>query len=195
MTKLKLGSSLAALFFITVLIVTSLGAQEPDYLLQPEDVVQITVYEQPDLDTKSRISSTGEIAFPLLGKIKAAGLAVSELRDKIEKLLAKDYLVNPQVQIFIERYRTKQVSVLGSVHSPGKYDMYAERETTVLEAIAMAGGFNDVASVNGTRIIRKENGEERTISVKITDITKKGMKEKDISLKPGDIIFVPESFF
>ncbi len=195
MTKLKLGSSLAALFFITVLIVTSLGAQEPDYLLQPEDVVQITVYEQPDLDTKSRISSTGEIAFPLLGKIKAAGLAVSELRDKIEKLLAKDYLVNPQVQIFIERYRTKQVSVLGSVHSPGKYDMYAERETTILEAIAMAGGFNDVASVNGTRIIRKENGEELTISVKITDITKKGMKEKDISLKPGDIIFVPESFF
>jgi len=195
MTKLKLGSSLAVLFFITALAVMPLGAQEPDYLLQPEDVVQITVYEQPDLDTTARISSTGEIAFPLLGKIKAAGLAVAELRNKIEKLLAKDYLVNPQVQIFIERYRTKQVSVLGSVQSPGKYDMYAERETTILEAIAMAGGFNDVASVNGTRIIRKENGEELTIPVKITDITKKGMKEKDISLKPGDIIFVPESFF
>lgn len=195
MTKLKLGLSLAALFFITVATVMPVGAQELDYRLQPEDVVQITVYEQPDLDTTVRISSTGEIAFPLLGKIKAAGLTVSELRDKIEKLLVKDYLVNPQVQVFIEQYRIKQVSVLGSVQKPGKYDMYTERETTVLEAIAMAGGFSDVASVNGTRIIRKENSEERTIPVRVTDITKKGMKEKDIFLKPGDIIFVPESFF
>ncbi|GAI85798.1 unnamed protein product [marine sediment metagenome] len=195
MTKLKLGASLAALFFITVATVMPVVAQEPDYLLQPEDVVQITVYEQPDLDTTARISSTGEIAFPLLGKIKVAGLAVSELRDKIEKLLARDYLVNPQVQVFIGQYHMKQVSVLGSVQKPGKYDMYAERQTTVLEAIAMAEGFSDVANPNGTRIIRKENGEERTIPVRVTDITKKGMKEKDVFLKPGDIIFVPESFF
>ena len=89
----------------------------------------------------------------------------------------------------------KQVSVLGAVRKPGKYDMYTERETTVLEAIAMAEGFSDVASVNGTRIIRNENGVERAIPVRITDITKKGMKEKDILLKPGDIVFVPESFF
>ena len=53
----------------------------------------------------------------------------------------------------------------------------------------------DVASVNGTRIIRKEDGKERTIPIKVTDITKKGMKEKDLPLKPGDIVFVPESFF
>ncbi|MBN3038437.1 MAG: polysaccharide export protein [Candidatus Omnitrophica bacterium] len=170
-------------------------AQEPGYRLQPEDVLYITVYEQPDLETRTRIGSTGEISFPLLGKLDVADLTVSELKDKIEQLLEKDYLVNPQVQVFIEQYHIKQVSVLGEVQKPGKYDMYTERETTVLEAIAMAGGFTNIADANGTKIIRKENNEELTIPIKISDITKKGMKEKDIPLKPGDIVFVPESFF
>lgn len=195
MNKFKAGLSVAGLIFLTAAIIIPVEAQKSDYCLQPEDVVRITVYEQADLTTKTRISSTGEIAFPLLGKIKAAGLTVSELRNKIEKLLAKDYLVDPQAQVFIEEYHVKQVSVLGAVQKPGKYDMYTERETTVLEAIAMAEGFSDVANVNGTRIIRNENGAPRVIPIKVTDITKKGMKEKDILLKPGDIIFVPESFF
>lgn len=195
MLKLKLTSGLITLCFITIAVVIPARAQAPDYRLQPEDVLHITVYEQPDLDTRTRISSTGEIAFPLMGKIKAANLTVSELKDKIERLLAKDYLVNPQVQVFIEQYHVKQVSVLGAVQKPGKYDMFTEKETTVLEAIAMAGGFTDVASVNGTRIIRSEGGEELAIPIKVTDVTKKGMKGKDIPLKPGDIVFVPESFF
>jgi len=122
-------------------------------------------------------------------------LTVGELEDTITRLLAADYLVNPQVQAFIEEYHVKQITVLGAVNKPGKYDMYTERETTVLEAIAMAEGFSDVAAVNGTRIIRKEGDTEKTIPIRVTDITKKGMKEKDISLEPGDIVFVPESFF
>ncbi|MEA3560755.1 MAG: polysaccharide biosynthesis/export family protein [Candidatus Omnitrophota bacterium] len=187
--------SIVTLFLVALIAVLPAIAQEPDYCLQSEDVLQITVYEQPDLDTRARISSTGEISFPLLGKIMAAGLTVSGLRGKIERLLARDYLVSPQVQVFIEKYRLTQVSVLGSVQKPGKYDMYTERETTVLEAIAMAGGFTKVANINSTRIIRTENGQERIIPVKVSDITKKGMKEKDIPLKPGDIVFVPESFF
>ena len=192
--KLKSKLSLLVVFF-TVAVMLPAPAQEPDYRLQSEDVLRITVYEQPDLNTTARISSTGEIALPLLGKVKVAGFTISGIRDKIEKLLADDYLIDPQVQVFIEEYHMKQVSVLGAVNKPGKYDMYTERQTTILEAIAMAEGFSDVANVNGTRIIRNENGVERIIPVRITDITKKGRKEKDIFLKAGDIIFVPESFF
>lgn len=195
MVRFKVGLSIVILFFLTATVIVPVMAQKPDYRLQPEDVLQITVYEQPDLTTKVRITSKGEISFPLLGKVDVTGLTVSELDDKLTKLLAEDYLVDPQVSIFIEEYRVKQVTVLGEVKEPGKYDMYTERETTVLEAVAMAGGFSDVAKVNGTRVIRSENGKERIIPIRITDITKKGMKEKDIPLKPGDIIFVPESFF
>jgi polysaccharide export outer membrane protein len=190
--------SVLTLFFIAFMAVMVQGAekpQEPDYHLQPEDILSITVYEQPDLTTRERITSEGKISFPLLGKVKAVGLTVSGLRDKIQELLGKDYLVNPQVHVFIEKYHVRQISVLGAVKSPGKYDMYTERETTLLEAIAMAGGFSDVASVNHTRIIRIEKGKRRVIQIRVTDITKKGQKEKDVALNPSDIIFVPESFF
>jgi len=169
-------------------------AEAADYKLQPEDIIQITVYEQPDLTTRTRISSIGDINFPLLGEVNAAGLTVRELADIITQLLEKDYLVDPRVHVFIEEYHVKQISVLGAVNQPGKYDMYKERETTILEAIAMAGGFNDVANVNGTRIIRTVDKEEKIISVRVTDITKKGKKEEDKVLEPGDIVFVPESF-
>ena len=186
---------LIVFFCVFATCTCTLSAQESAYILQPEDVVNITVYEHPDLETKARITSTGEIAFPLIGKINVSGFTVSELEAELAKLLEADYLIDPQVQIFIDDYHSKQISVLGSVNKPGKYDMYTERQTTVLEAIAMAEGFNDVASINGTKIIRNEDGKETTIKVKVTDITKKGEKEKDISLKPGDIVFVPESFF
>ncbi len=187
--------NMVVLLLIAFAIVMPIEAVELSYLLQPEDVLHITVYEQPDLETKVRIASEGEITFPLLGKIKAAGLTVSELKDKIQELLEKDYLVNPQVQVFIDEYHVKQVSVLGEVKQPGKYDMYKEKETTVLEAIAMAGGFSPAAAINSTSIIRNEGAQEVRIPIRVTDITKKGKKEKDIPLKPGDIIFVPESFF
>ncbi len=182
--------SVLTLFFIAFVAVMAQGAQELDYHLQPEDILSITVHEQPDLTTRVRITSEGKISFPLLGKIKAAGLTVSKLKDKIQELLEKDYLVNPQVHVFIDEYQVKQISVLGAVKNQGRYDMYTERETTILEAIAMAGGFNDEAAMDNTKIIRSEDGGRRVIQVRVTDITKKGQKEKDVALKPGDIVFV-----
>jgi len=130
-----------------------------------------------------------------LKKVQVLGLTVQEIEDNLTKALERDYLVDAHVQVFIENYHVKQVTVLGAVNLPGKYDMNTEKETTVLEAIAMAGGFTKVASKNGTRIIRTKGDEETTLPIRITDITKKGMKEKDIAIEAGDIIFVPESFF
>lgn len=196
MKKFRLAIGLTVPFLVLFAIIMPVAnAQETDYCIQSEDVLQITVYEQADLDVKARVSSKGEITYPLLGKVKVVGLTIGEIVDKITELLAADYLVSPQVQVFISEYRIKQISVLGSVKLPGKYDMYKERETTVLEAIAMAGGFSDVASINNTRIIRNEDGEQKIILIRVTDITKKGNKDQDVALKPGDIIYVPESFF
>ncbi len=125
--KHKTSLSIIVVFSLMILaLVIPSFAQGPesDYRLQTEDILTITVYEQPDLDTKARITSNGEIAFPLIGNVMAAGLTVTELKLKIEELLRQDYLVNPQVQIFIEGASAKQISVLGAVNKPGKYDMY-----------------------------------------------------------------------
>lgn len=166
-----------------------------EYRVRAEDVLNITVHAQPDLTTRTRISADGAITFPLLGTVEVAELTIREIETKLRELLMKDYLVDPQVIVYIEEYSSKQVSVIGWVNKPGKYDMFPEKETTVLEAIAMAEGFHEHADVNGTRILRVEDGEEKTIFIKVKDITQKGEKDKDVPLKPNDVVFVPESFF
>ncbi len=184
---------------IAIFLVSSCSlsyAASKEYHLQPEDVLSITVHEQPDLATKARITADGNITFPLLGEVHVAGMTTDEVVKKITELLAKDYLVNPQVLVYIDEYAPKQVSVIGCVNNPGKYDMSHEKDTTVLQAIAMAGGFSKIADVNGTRILRiDENGKEQTIMIRVKDITVKGEKDKDLPLRPNDVIFVPESFF
>ncbi len=165
-----------------------------NYRVKPEDVLQITVYEHDDLKTKVRVSSDGDISFPLLDKVKVADLTIGEIEMMLTVALEKDYLVSAQVQVFIEDYHSKQITILGAVENPGKYDMNAEKETTILEVIALSGGFSDVANVNKVRIIRAQDEETEYIPIRISDITK-GNKEKDVVLKNGDVIFVPESFF
>ncbi len=172
---------------------TSQGPQ--DYIIQPEDVVQITVYQEADLTTRTRVSSEQEIILPLLGRVSVAGLSVAQLQERLTQLLGEDYLVNPQVQVFVEEYHPSKVFITGAVKTPGSYPLPTDKPTTVVEALTLAGGFTNAASANATRVIRSENGQERTILVKVADIMKKGDKSQDVVIKPNDIIFVPESFF
>ena len=179
---------------LTTFIFSSVTLAE-EYEVDTGDVILITVYAQADLTTKARVSSKGEITFPLIGTVNVKDLTVEEIEKKIMVSLGKDYLVNPQVNVFIEKYTEKKVFVMGFVNKPGEYELFKDRPTTVLEAITMAGGFKEGAAQNGTKVLRVDNGEELTISIKVTDITRKGDKEKDIPINPGDIVVVPESFF
>nr|MBU1328639.1 polysaccharide export protein [Candidatus Omnitrophota bacterium] len=186
--------------FAVIALILSLGcaiahAEGEEYEIETGDVLTITVYEQSDLTTKARVGPKGDITFPLLGNVNLTGLTVSETEKKIESLLKEDYLVNPQVNVFIEEYHPKKVFVMGFVNQPGEYELFRDRPTTILEAITMAGGFKEGAAQNGTKVIRMEDGKEVTIQVKVKDITNKGYKEMDIAIRAGDIIVVPESFF
>ncbi len=182
-------------FLLFLLIIFPPIVKSSEYRIEPGDVLVITVYEQPDLTTKVRVTTKGEISFPLLGTLQVSNLTINQLQKKLTELLEKDYLVNPQVNVFIEEYHPRKVFVIGAVNKPGEYELFKDRATTVLEAIAMAGGFKEGAAQNNTRIIRLEGSQEKTIPVKITDITQKGDKTKDIPVEPGDIVVVPESFF
>ncbi len=190
----------AAISIILAMIIfagTPASAQDKksQYRLQPTDVLTITVHDQPDLTTKTRVTSDGYISFPLLDKVAVKGLTVQELEQKLKELLEKDYLVKAEVLVFIEEYHPRQVSVIGEVNTPGKYNMSTEKEPTLLEAIAMAGGFTKDADINRAKVMRFEDGEKKTIDVNIKDITERGLKEKDILLKPDDVVFVPKSYF
>jgi polysaccharide export outer membrane protein len=193
-TAIKNRLRILVILFL-ILAITPNFAYPAEYKVDSGDVILITVYEQPDLTTKARVNSKGEITFPFLGNVYIKGLTVDEVEAKIRDLLEKDYLVDPQLTVFIENYRTEKVFVMGFVNKPGEYELFKDRPTTMLEAITMAGGFKEGAAQNGTKVIRVENGEEVTIPIKVTDITNRGDKAKDIPVKPGDIIVVPESFF
>ncbi len=175
-------------------VAASLPAAEPvqEYRISAEDVLQIKVFEEPDLTTTVRVASNGEITYPLLGRLPALGMTVSELQEKITELLSKDYLMDPQVQIFIETYHSRNVSVTGAVSRPGSYPLPAGKNMTLIEAITMAGGFREDAAINSARIFRTENGMPKTVNVKAKDIIKKGDRSQDVELYANDVVFIPE---
>ncbi|MFA5146604.1 MAG: polysaccharide biosynthesis/export family protein [Candidatus Omnitrophota bacterium] len=194
MTKI-LSVFVSAVLALCLISPDLFSAERPEYRIQSSDVLSITVHGQPDLATKTRVTQDGYISFPLIGKVAAKGLTVQELEQTIKEMLEKSYLVNAAVLVFIEEYHPRQVSVIGEVKSPGKYDMPGEKNITLMQSIAMAGGFTKHAEVTRIRIMRIENGEKKTFVVNSKEITDKGDKDKDMLLEAEDIVFVPESFF
>lgn len=170
-------------------------AQSEKYHIQPMDVLTITVHGQPDLTTKTRVTTDGYISFPLLGKVMAGGITVQDFELSLKSALEKSYLVSAQVLVFIEQYHPRKVSVVGEVMKPGKYDLPEEKDMTLLEAVALAGGFTKDASTGNIKIMRQVNGKQVIIKVNAKDIMVKGEKDKDVVLKSDDSIVVPESFF
>lgn len=165
-----------------------------DYLLQPGDLVELQVYKETDMDRTLRISSQGSIAFPLIGSINIAGLTVSQAENQIEQKL-KSYLKKPSVSLLIKEYTNKTLYVLGQVNKPSAISIPPEKAMTLLEAITSAGGFTDIAAVSKVKILRMENGKQGSMEVDVSQITKEGNKQLDIALKPGDVVFVPQSLF
>lgn len=173
---------------------SSIQHKEGDYKISAADLLDITVYGNKDLDRLVRVSQNGTISFPLIGAVTVGGLSVIDAERALSDRL-KDYLIAPQVTIFIKEYGNKKVFVFGQVTKPGSYELPTEAKLTVLEAVSMAGGFTPIAAADRTRVIRNVNGKSATFTVEVSAITKHGEKEKDISLEPNDVIYVPQSFF
>jgi len=164
------------------------------YRLSPGDTIEIEVYEEDDLSGEFEIKDSGDIAYPLLGKVKAAGLTKSEIENRITELLGKDYLVHPYVRVIIKDYHARSIMVMGSVGKPGSYEFPEDKKMSLLQAISIAGGFTRYASVNGTKIVRTgKDGKKDAIDPRINEIIK-GNKE-DVELQPNDLIVVPERVF
>ena len=168
--------------------------KEEEYFISPNDTLKIEVYPDSELSRGVTVGKDGIVKLPLLGELKVEGLSVLDLEKKLTKLLAKDYLVNPQVEIRVEQFHTLSVSVLGEVKSPGSYKLQSdEGGTTLLEAIAMAGGFTEVANIKKIKIIRMEDKQKKVYKINAENIIKG--EKKDIRLKPNDVIVVEQSWF
>ena len=171
-------------------------ADSDEYRIRVGDTLSIAVFQEAELSLEAKVPQSGSIRYPLLGVIQVKGCSLSELEKKITELLAKDYLVNPRVSITVEANKSRRVvTILGEVKQPGTIEMPDQEQFTLLQLVGRAGGFTNIAATDHITIIRMENGKEQTIRVNVAAIIKSGDRNKDIELKAGDVVSVPQSFF
>lgn len=167
------------------------------YLIDSNDILDITVFDEPKLSAKARISEEGILSYPLIEDIKVKGLTPQEVETILEERLRDGYLKDPKVTVMLdivlmERHKGKEIFVMGEVRRPGAIQILG-KNLSVLEVVTKAGGFTEFAAPNRTRVIRIEEGEEKTIMVNLNKV-KKGNRSLDIILKPGDVVVVPETY-
>jgi len=188
----------AGLILPVILILSSLSlrafAQAQDnraasgegYTISTNDILEISVYGEPDLSVTARVSQDGTVNYPFLGNIRAVGLTSREFGNNISDLLGEDYLVNPQVSVFIKEYA--KISILGAVKMPGAYEM--KDKLSLTQAIALASGFTDSADTSKVKIIREDKSGKQTFEVNVDQITDRSAE--DVEIKAQDTIIVEE---
>jgi protein involved in polysaccharide export with SLBB domain len=164
------------------------------YVLAPNDVVQIKVYQEDDLETKARIGQDGTISFPLIGVVPIGGKTVQQAGALICEKLDKDYLVNPQITLIVVEYSKRRFTVLGQVQKPGSYEIPSEESVTLLEAIAMAGGYTRLADKAHVKVTRATGGKTATVTVD-TKRESNDVETMSFEILPEDTVTVPERFF
>ena len=166
------------------LIVTS------DYIIGPEDVLEITVWRNTDLSKLVAVRPDGRISLPLVGDVGAAGRTATQLAEAISEKL-KEFKENPQVSIVVREVNSYAIYVLGEVTKPGKYPL--KSKTTLLQAITLASGFTSAAARNKIVVFRfgELGGKDTKIKASYDDIIMRDESPQNIQLKPGDTIVVP----
>jgi polysaccharide export outer membrane protein len=160
-----------------------------DYLIGPEDVVEVMVWKNPDLSRVVNVRPDGKISLPLIGDLQAAGLTAEQLRDEVTKKLKVYYKEPPQVSVIVRQVNSYAIYILGEVRSPGRY--VVKTGTTFLQAVTLAGGFTDFAATNRIMVRRrgKKGAKETVIHIRYKDVI--AGKQDNILLKPGDTLIVP----
>jgi len=178
------------LYIILIVLASHLLAfAAEEYFVGEGDVLAINVYENDDLSTTVRVSAGNTIRVPLIGEVSVKRLTVSQISKKLERLFADGYLVNPQVDVFINEYRSKQAIILGQINQPGIYELRGE--TTFLEFISKAGGITPDAG-NTATIKRKKAAKDQKdkIVIDLDQLIKKGDTRLNILIKDGDSVYI-----
>lgn len=163
-----------------------------NYVLKVSDVIQIDVYQENDLNKSVRIEGDGTVALALVGKVKLAGMTVAEGKALITQLYNRDYLVDPQVSLLVVSFSPQVLHILGSVGGPGVVEIPPDRDLTLTEALSMVGGVTRMGNPKAIKIKRvDQDGRSIQMEVNFTKIVQ-DPDVKDIVLKEGDTIWVPE---
>ena len=159
----------------------------PDYVIGADDMLQISVWKEPDLTESLPVRPDGKISMPLLNDVTAAGLTPTQLADSISSKLKK-YIADPRVTVVVTAMNSRRIYVMGEVAHTGT--MTLQPNMTVLQALASAG-FTQFANTKGIYVLRMENGKQQKIPVPYRSLIKGEAIDQNLVLKPGDTIVVP----
>lgn len=170
------------------------GMIASDYSIREGDMVQVSVFNEPELAASGRVRRDGTIQCPLIGSVKVQGLTQISAARVVEELYRKDYLVNPEVNLFVSQYSVQRVTVLGHVQRPGSHELPAEKNLTILQVLGLAGGPTRIANLKKVLVKRVVNGKEQVFRVDVNSMAS-GDKTMMFYVREDDVITVPESFF
>ena len=161
---------------------------DPAYMIGPEDVLDISVWKEPDVSRIVPVRPDGRISLPLINDVQASGLSPQQLAGSVSEKLKK-YLNEPQVTVIVTAINSQRVFVVGEVLRAGAFPMLPGM--TVLQALSSAGGFTTFADVKKIHVVRLRNGKQAEIPFNYREVLKGDNTDQNIKLEPGDTIVVP----
>ena len=164
------------------------------YVFSPNDVVELKVFQEPELDSKVRVNKDGNVTLPLIGTMRLAGRTVDEATAMIRETLDRRYLVNPQVNLTVVDYAKRRFTVMGEVQKPGSFEIPNEENVNLLQALALAGGYTRIGEPTRVTVVRVENGQRVVLKLNAKAMAR-DQKSAPFEIKPDDTITVGESVF
>lgn len=168
------------------------------YVLSANDQVAVEVFGEDDLRTSGRLNAEGNLSLPLLGSVHLSGLTLTQATARVTDLYARDYLVNPKVNVMLVGYAKRRFTMLGQVNRPGSFEMPDGSPTGIdlLEAVAMAGGYTRIAAPERITVRRHGANGDEILKVDGKRLARgAGGANSSFKVQPGDTITVGESIF
>ncbi|MDI6813418.1 MAG: polysaccharide biosynthesis/export family protein [Deltaproteobacteria bacterium] len=192
-----------------LLCLASPAPAQDDYVLGPEDEIEIRVWDHDDLTRKLRIGLEGRFSYPFIGEVKAQGLTVLQLQKELERRLADGYIIDPHVSVTITDFKSRKFFVVGNVARPGAYPL--TKNITVVEAVSLAGGLATAGgkpAPTGTAIIVRAQPGEKPDNPRLPDQARPqdkvavslnaalaGDPRHNVAINNGDTVYVPTLVF
>lgn len=161
---------------------------EPSYVIQANDLLEIFVWKEPELSRKVLVRPDGRISVPLVQDLQAAGLTPVQLKDRIEERL-QEFIASPSVTVIVDGIQHYRIYVTGKVNNPSSFML--EKPITVLQALSLAGGFQDYANESDIKVVRTYGDEYIYLDFNYKDVIRGRNTRQNIFLNAGDVVVVP----
>jgi polysaccharide biosynthesis/export protein len=163
-------------------------AENDNFVIGNEDVLAISVWKEPDLSRSIPVRTDGKISLPLIGEMQATGKTPNQLQAEITANL-KSFISEPEVTVIVQEIKSKRFNILGHVQKPGSYLL--NPPTTLVDAIAIAGGFRDFAKIKHIYVLRDDGGKQMRLPFNYQQVIKGSHTDQNIELQPRDTVVVP----